>query len=47
VHMFVRDGQSLGVLDGVSVTINCLVSPVHGEVADWATDSPAAMLKDR
>jgi len=30
--MSVRDGQRLGVLDSVSVTVKCLVSHIHGEV---------------
>jgi hypothetical protein len=42
--MSVRDGQSLGVLDSVSVTVKCLVSHTH---ADWATDLLAAMLRDQ
>jgi len=29
--MSVRDGQMLGVLDIVSVTVNCLVSHRHGD----------------
>ena len=32
VLMSVRDGQWLGVLDSVSVTVRCLVSGIHGEV---------------
>ena len=32
VLMSVRDGQRLGVLDSVSVTVKCLMSQVHGEV---------------
>jgi hypothetical protein len=43
--MSVQDGQRLGVMDSVSVTVRCLVYTV--KCADWATDSPAAMLKDR
>jgi hypothetical protein len=43
--MSVRDGKSLGLVDSVSVTVNRLIYMVKG--ADWATDSPAAMLRDR
>ena len=43
--MSVGDGQRLGVLDSVSVTVKCLIYTV--KCADWAADLPAAMLKDR
>jgi len=42
--MSVRGGQILGFVDSVSVTVNRLIYMV--KCADWATDSPAAMLRD-
>jgi len=30
--MSVQDGQRLGVLDSVSVTVKCLMTHTHGEV---------------
>jgi hypothetical protein len=45
VFMSVRDGQRLGVLDSVSVTVKCHLYTAM--CADWATDSPAAVMKDR
>jgi hypothetical protein len=44
VLMSVGDGQRLGVLDSVSVIFRCLMYTV--KCADWATDSPAAMLTE-
>jgi len=42
VLTIVRDRQRLGELDSVSVTVKCLVYTV--KCAEWATDSPPAML---
>ena len=55
VLMSVRDGQRLGMLDGVSVTVKCLVSHIHGEVCRlgyWLTGhhverSMTALLSSR